>query len=70
MKRNLYRRVEVVYPVYDEALKDEILHILQLQLKDTTKAVLLNENLENIKIESDGEGRAQFDIYDWLKERG
>ncbi len=70
MKRNLYRRVEVVYPVYDRALKAEMLHILQLQLQDSTKAVVLNENLENLRIDNQEEGRAQLDIYNWLKEKG
>jgi len=70
MKRNLYRRIEVVYPVYDENLIAEILHILQLQLNDTTKAVLLNQDLENVRIESTENGRAQIDTYNWIKERG
>jgi polyphosphate kinase len=70
MKRNLYRRIEVVYPVYDESLKIDILHILQLQLNDNTKAVLLNKDLENVRFEKADSGRAQIDIYNWLKERG
>ncbi|HET9745798.1 MAG TPA: polyphosphate kinase 1, partial [Chitinophagaceae bacterium] len=39
MNRNLHSRIEVVFPVYDRELKDELVHILQLQLDDTQKAV-------------------------------
>ncbi len=43
MPRNLDRRVEIVFPVEDEKLKGQLMHILEGQLKDTEKAHLLNE---------------------------
>lgn len=70
MSRNLYSRIEVCFPVYDKKLSEEIDHIIQLQLADNKKAVLLNEKLENIQIASiQGEERtaAQEAIYNYLK---
>ena len=41
MPRNLNKRVEITFPVEDETLKKEVIHILQVQLDDTLKAYLL-----------------------------
>ena len=38
MPRNLDRRVEILFPVEDEDLKKEVMHILQIQLADNMKA--------------------------------
>ena len=38
MPRNLDRRVEILFPVENEHLKKEVMHILDIQLKDTLKA--------------------------------
>ena len=70
MRRNLYRRIEVCFPVYDENIKREIMHILHLQLEDDSKAVLINADLENIRLENKKGIRAQTDIYKWLNELG
>lgn len=48
MKRNLYRRIESGFPVLDESIKQLILDILDIQLKDNTKACFIDENLNNI----------------------
>lgn len=42
MPRNLERRVEILFPVEDESLKEKLKHILDGQLKDTEKAHVLN----------------------------
>ncbi len=47
MRRNLHRRIEAATPVYDPAIKSEILAILDLQLHDNVKACTVNEKLEN-----------------------
>ncbi|MBI5857191.1 MAG: polyphosphate kinase 1 [Sphingobacteriales bacterium] len=52
MNRNLHSRIEVVFPVYDKNLCDEINHILRLQLSDSSKAVLLTFDLQNKRIEN------------------
>ena len=41
MPRNLDKRVEIMFPVEDEALKKEVIHILEVQLADNTKAHIL-----------------------------
>ena len=44
MPRNLDKRVEIVFPVEDEQLKEEVKHILQIQLEDNVKAHILQSD--------------------------
>ena len=41
MPRNLDRRVEIVFPVEDEQIKNEIKHVLDLEFRDNVKAHIL-----------------------------
>ena len=41
MPRNLDRRVEIMFPLEEPAIKDKALHILQLELQDTVKAHIM-----------------------------
>lgn len=41
MPRNLERRVEILFPVESEELKQKVCHILKMQLKDNVKAHIL-----------------------------
>ncbi len=41
MPRNLDRRVELMFPLDDEQIKESAIHILESQLKDNTKAHIL-----------------------------
>lgn len=50
MNRNIYRRVEVCFPLRDNALKTVVKNIAQLQLQDTEQAVLLDDHLQNIPV--------------------
>ncbi|MEM6263452.1 MAG: polyphosphate kinase 1 [Bacteroidota bacterium] len=50
MTRNLFRRVEVVFPLHDPALKAEVMEMLELQLADNEKAVTLTSDLENVRL--------------------
>ena len=54
MSRNLYSRIEVIFPIYDGKLKEEINDILRLQLQDSKKAVFVQADLTNEKIISVG----------------
>ncbi|NML19808.1 polyphosphate kinase 1 [Pseudoflavitalea sp. G-6-1-2] len=54
MNRNIYRRIEVCFPVYDQAIREELLHIIDLQLKDNMQAVQLNNELQNTPVPMDG----------------
>ncbi len=69
MNRNLYRRVEVGFPIYDGEVKEEILQFLDFQLTDNVKAYDLDANQTHIRMEntSVSQVRAQWHIYEWLK---
>jgi len=47
MKRNLSRRIEVVFPIYDKNIKKEILEIIQIQLEDNVKARIIDRYDKN-----------------------
>ncbi len=44
MPRNLERRVEIMFPIEEDDLKDKIKHLLQVQLDDTMKARVLTSD--------------------------
>ena len=44
MPRNLDKRVEILFSVEDDALKAEVIHILDIQLADNEKARILQKN--------------------------
>lgn len=69
MARNLDHRVEVGFPILDAEIRSEILDIINIQLKDNTKAREINE-LNNNRYRRTGTkalSRAQTDIYTYLK---
>lgn len=67
MNRNIYRRIEVCFPVYDEAIKQQLLQIMDIQLKDNTQAVWIDEKLNNVAVSPDGNSiRSQQAIYELL----
>lgn len=70
MNRNIYHRIEVCFPVYDAGIKEEILQIIDLQLRDNTQAVHLDTQLKNIPVKQ-GEPavRSQLEIYNLLKRK-
>ena len=68
MNRNIYRRIEVCFPIYDEKIKKEILEIINIQLRDNLQAVRIDENMNNVPVEKDGTLIAsQHAIYEFLK---
>lgn len=72
MTRNLYRRVEVAFPINDTNLFEEIREIIDLQLADNSKARIINAEQNNpYKKASKGEtnNRAQVDIYEYCKRK-
>ena len=54
MPRNLERRVEILFPVEKEELKEELLHILKCQLRDTVKAHILTPEGNYEKVDRRG----------------
>lgn len=73
MTRNLDRRIEVLAPVYDEDVAEELKHILNLQLHDNVKARIQDYTLENQYVSSTKTGskkiRSQYAIYAYLKKK-
>ena len=71
MRRNLYRRIEVVTPLLDGSLKKEMKDMLDIQLKDNKKACWVDDNLNNIFKHNNNEQpvRAQECIYKYLKSK-
>ena len=54
MPRNLDRRVEILFPVLDDTLKEKVKHILDVELADNTKAHVLKPDGEYEKIDRRG----------------
>ncbi|HDZ06179.1 hypothetical protein LCGC14_0291800 [marine sediment metagenome] len=72
MTRNLDRRIEVLTPILDKDIFDELKHILNLQLNDNQKARVLdleNSNRKVIQNKEDKALRSQYAIYDYLKNK-
>lgn len=66
MSRNLNNRVEVSCPIYDEAIKNEILETLEICWRDNVKSRLINQEQDNIYFYNDEqEVRSQFATYDY-----
>jgi polyphosphate kinase len=50
MIRNIYRRIEVCFPIYDPKVRQELLEMIDIQLKDNSKAVFIGDEGQNIPI--------------------
>lgn len=67
MTRNLDKRVEVVFPIYDPEIYKELKGIINLQLSDNTKARIINEAQDNPYVKKSGKSvRAQIDTFRFL----
>lgn len=70
MRRNLYRRIECVFPIYNPEIKKEVLDILNIQLNDNVKGRRIDEDHNNLRIEQDKPAvRSQPAIYNYLKDK-
>lgn len=54
MPRNLDKRVEILFPVEDTELKKQVIHILDVQLRDTLKAHVMNSEGVYEKVDKRG----------------
>ena len=54
MPRNLDKRVEIMFPVEDPVLKEQVVHILKVQLEDNVKAHILQPDGTYEKIDKRG----------------
>lgn len=69
MTRNLSKRVEVLIPILQEEIFEEIKGILQLYFKDTENSYLLKEDGSWSKIKSDKKVRAQEELHKKYKKQ-
>jgi len=70
MSRNIYRRIEVCFPIFNIAIKAELKEILSLQLKDNVQAVFIDEEMNNIPVPVEGDLiQSQYAIYQYLKNK-
>lgn len=69
MGRNLYRRVETVFPIYDEQIKTQIREFLDIQFRDNMKARFLEYKRENDYVvqENNVPFQSQVETYYYLK---
>ena len=63
MPRNLDKRVEILFPVEDPILQEEIYHILHIQLSDTKKAHLLMPDGQYVKVDQRGKTPLNSQLY-------
>jgi polyphosphate kinase len=69
MKRNLSRRIEVAFPVYNSKLKTAIKEVLEIQFRDNVKARIIDEKQTN-RYRKDDSGiphRSQYEIFEYWK---
>ena len=71
MGRNLNRRFEVCFPVYDSKIKKVLKDIIRIQLKDNIKARIMDGKQTNNykKSASVKKIRSQFETYEYLKNK-
>ncbi len=68
MTRNLDRRIEVCFPVYNDQIKKQIREMINIQLKDNIKARIINkfQNNKYRKTKSSKKIRTQYEVYSYL----
>lgn len=71
MARNMDNRIEVGCPIYDEKAKKRIIDIMDIQLKDTTKARVIDATQKNAYVPRGNRKkvRSQVEIYQYLKDQ-
>lgn len=70
MNRNIYRRIEVCFPVYDAQIRDELKCLLDLQLVDKVQAVGIDHELRNVPFNDPGDSKpSQEAIYRYLLQK-
>lgn len=70
MTRNLDRRIEVLTPINDKSLKEELKDFLEIQCQDNVKARIIDKDANNDYVKkstNQPEVRSQQALYDYLK---
>lgn len=71
MRRNLNRRIETAFPILVPEIKQEVIDILKIQMRDNVKACLIDEQLHNNfkRDDTPEKVRSQLAIYEYLKNK-
>lgn len=71
MARNLDHRIEIVCPIYDKKIQQELKEILMMQFKDNVKARIIDIEQKNEYRKTNSAIRfsAQEEIYNYLKQK-
>ena len=68
MPRNLDRRVEVTFPVYDPRIQRQLARFLEIQWRDNVKARVLDPTLSNgYRPRRGKEHRSQMELLDYIQ---
>nr|NQU89227.1 polyphosphate kinase 1 [Bacteroidota bacterium] len=68
MQRNFDHRIEIACPIYDKQIQEELWTMIQIQLRDNTKARIISRDNTNLyrKTQSNDNTRSQFEIYKYF----
>ena len=70
MVRNLHHRVETMFPIFDDDLKQFVRNIIMIQLNDNVKARIIDGSHKNLYKRNNNQSiRSQYDIYYYIKSR-
>jgi len=71
MSRNLHRRIETVFPIYDENIKKIIMDLINLQLNDNVKSRIIDYKSHNAykKTSNDLALKSQIETYYYIKRK-
>lgn len=71
MTRNLSWRVETIFPIYDKDVRQQILDMIDFQLRDNVKARIVDQHMNNHykKNENDIAVQSQIETYYYFKRR-
>ena len=69
MPRNFDHRIEVICPIYDEGIKQELWDVLHIQMRDNVKSRYLTPvNLNQYRSTAEHEKhRSQYEVYEYYK---
>ena len=71
MPRNFDHRIEVVCPIFDKTIQQQLWDVLQIQMRDNVKSRYLDpDKLNHYRTTDESEPhRAQYEIYEYYKEK-
>ena len=68
MERNLDRRVEVAFPIYDKGIQQHVVDLMTIQTRDNVKARILDEKQSNPYVNGEQQPvRSQYETYGYFE---